>query len=202
VPTGRLTHAGGTAPYVYTTLSGWIIAIDSRAGNFSNLTMEHPSGRWTYELWGDASIGSSLALTHENLRGKHIKDRFGPRSTYVLPGGAIVTVHASNAAPALGFISIYDGNESHRVDLIAHQVTRSCALPLFEEADEWDGETSRFLDIVDGMLWEHVYDQAASLTGVPLSKVENIYPLGITSISNPNQVQDFYDDPRLGHTLF
>ncbi|NOT09552.1 MAG: hypothetical protein HOP28_15280 [Gemmatimonadales bacterium] len=168
--------------------------------NFGVFTMRHPSGLWTYEMWGETSEGSSLALSHENLRGKHIKDRFGARSTFQLPGGALITVHAANA-PAVGFVSIYDGNESHRIDLPSHLVTRSCALPLFEEAAEWDGETSRFADIVDGMRWEHIYDQDASPAGLPLGKVENIYPLGITSISNPNQVLDFYDDPRLGHTF-
>jgi hypothetical protein len=98
------------------------------------------------------------------------------------------------------WISIYEGNESHRIIMQTFAVVRSCALPMFGEADDHDGEAASIYLNETGMRMENVYQQDATPAGVPLQKIFGTFLLATTSFANPTQVNDFFDDPRLGHT--
>jgi hypothetical protein len=133
------------------------------------------------------------------MNGKHIKDRLGDQRTINTLDGAIITL---NVNPNLGRISIYDHDQSHRLERVgdALVVSRSCGLPFFEEGLEPDGEASGFLLDAEGYWWRNLYNQTAGPNGVPGPKVPNVVPLGRVNEANPNNTADYYDDPRLGHT--
>src|SRR5690606_25725163 len=98
------------------------------------------------------------------------------------------------------WISIYEGNESHRIDMQTFSVVQSCNLPMFGEADEHDGETASVYFNETGMRMENVYQQDATPEGVPLAKVFNTVLLAQTHFVNPTQVNDYFDDQRFAHT--
>ena len=195
VATGRLSGPTNNE-FTYTTLTGWVIKI-----NRSRLLITTPNPQQSnyYELWGS---------NHENVGGKHIKDILNDRRTILLPGGVIITVPVTPQAPDnrvngmewVQWISIYEGNETHRIDMQTFAVAQSCALPMFGEADEHDGETASIYFTDTGMRMENVYQQDATPAGVPTQKIFGTFLLATTSFANPNQVNDFFDDPRLGHT--
>jgi hypothetical protein len=152
-----------------------------------------------FELWSS---------NHESVGGKHIKDILNDRRTILLPGGVIITVPVTPQVPDnrvngmewVQWISIYEGTESHRIDMQTFAVVRSCNLPMFGEADEHDGEAASIYLTETGMRMENVYQQDATPGGVPLQKIFGTFLLATTSFANPTQVNDFFDDPRLGHT--
>ena len=193
VPTGRLTRPNPGGSYLYTTQSGWKIELTPTW----ILTMTEPQAHSKVEWWGTPSGG--LALSHENMNGKHIKDWLGSRRSMELPGNALITVQAGGT-PATGHVSIYDGTESHRIDLPGFTVSRSCAIARFEEDLEHDGETSRVFDDGTGFVYDGIYQQGASGTGAPLQKAFQLIPFARTFFAQPNTTNDFYDDPRIGHT--
>lgn len=47
--------------------------------------------RITYQLWGKSATGSLRAALHENLNGKHIKNRIGNNRTIFFPNGTKIT---------------------------------------------------------------------------------------------------------------
>lgn len=195
IATGRLSGPNAQNVFVYVSVEGWTVTIGTEA---MTIVSPAPAPSMYYQLW---------ASYHENVGGKHIKDMLADRRTVLLPGGVIITV---NAMPQGGespvgmervhWISIYEGTESHRVDMQTHRVVRSCNRPMFGEADEHDGETMRLFFNEEGMRVENIYQQDASPQGVPLPKVFTTVPLAQTSFTNPNQVIDYFDDPRIGHT--
>lgn len=182
--TGRLTQLTN-GNFVVSTLGGWTIQIAS-----TSIRMTHPNTNFNYELWGNA---------HENFKGKHIKDTLSNRRTLVLTDNTIVTA-SMNAAGLVTHVSIYDGNQSHRINTQTMTVDRSSAVPLYGEFDEHDGETARFVENVDGLRFENIYEQGDPCTGAQEDKVFNTVPLAQTYFNNLNRVDDYYDDPRLGHT--
>jgi hypothetical protein len=194
--TGRLTRSANGPAFVYTTQAGWKIAIDS-----IRIRITPVSPISYYELWGSS---------HENLSGKHIKDLLQTRRSLELDGGTLITIAAETVPPnATGsgmewirWISIYDGNETHRISVNGGKpsLTRSCALTRFEETLEYDGETGRLSETQGGLRFENIYTQGESAGGIPLDKIPQLVPLGQTNYSIPGQVNDFFDDPRLNAT--
>ena len=187
---GRLTRPVPEGPYILTTPAGWIIQ-----SNATTLTISSPAGP-KYELWG--------AGGHENLRGKHLKDMLGTRRSILLPGDTMVTVTLTTQAmtyPAgtIHLISIYDGDQSHRLNIQTGAVEMSATATRAGEAAEADGETGRIWDTGAGLFFENLYDKPNPGNGAPLP--QTAVPLGRTfGPANPNQVNDYYDDPRVGHT--
>lgn len=196
-PFGRLTRIGSGGGYRLTTTGGWTILI-----NGTTLTITNPSGRDNYEMWGSGSGGTG----HENLNGKHIKDNMGGARTILLPDGTIVTVLLSTVpgTNTINSFSIYDGDQSHRLTSSPdgngnpNTVIMSAGLRRAGERAEADGETCRILDTPTGMYYENIYIQSVpDAQPVPQEAV----PLGRTGgPANPNQVNDYYDDPRLSYT--
>ncbi|RYD44334.1 MAG: hypothetical protein EOP85_09520 [Verrucomicrobiaceae bacterium] len=192
-PQGRLALVQAGV-WEVTTGGGWKIRVNSTQGT---VIITAPNTRDKVELWGGGNI-------HENLNGKHMKDWFSDARTVIIPGDASITATRANN-PAISEItiktvSIYDADQSHRIDLHSGTITLSHLQPRVGEAAEPDGETCRFWDAGNGAYLENIYTQeAAGNTGQPIPQTH--VPIGKTGgDANPNQVNDFFDDPRLGHT--
>lgn len=195
---GRLTLDGlpGQGPYSYFTSGGWRVLVRSTW----SVRILHPARPWHIEIWGEPTGPQSPVLIHENLSGKHIKDRISlPSRTIHLPDGATITLFGLDS-PANAGVSIYDNDQTHRIMFQNYGVTHSCGLPRFGETDEADGEASEAVMNSIGMLWQNVYNQEELPGRIPGPKVPAVQPLGQTDHNNLNQVIDYYDDPRLGHT--
>lgn len=177
-----------------TTAAGWKIRV---APATSSVGIFAPNGREKLENWGDGNV-------HENLNGKHIKDWFSDSRTVILPGEGMVTLtRARNPATSkvtIKTVSIYDADQTHRIDMHGGLVTFSRLEARVGEAAEADGESCRFWDTGNGAFLENIYTQEpASNTGLPIP--QSHVPLGKTGgDANPAQVNDLFDDPRLGHT--
>lgn len=192
VPTGRLQQQSPQGPFHYRTSGDWVIALDGQT-----CTITSPDNRTRYEFWG--------SNVHENLNGKHIKDWNGLRRTVLLPGDVMITLSGGEATPGSGevtirTVSIYDVDQTHRLDMHSGSVEMSVLLARVGEEEEPDGETMRIWHVGEGVCYaENVYVEEESGDGI--SAIQEAVPLGCTGgEANPNDVRDFYDDPRLSHT--
>jgi hypothetical protein len=173
------THGGGKMVY---NLHGFIFTF----GNYPYLKVE---------LWGGFDAFSAI---HENLNGKHIKDRWGNRRSFIFPDGAKITMVYAEDYEALLSVSIYEGNEIHHINVACNTVEYSSTnSPFVKQVDdaEPDGETATIESIEAGVLFLNIYTE-----DVAGQKVEERVLLGETYRDNINDVRDFYDDPRLDHT--
>ena len=198
--TGRLEFLCEENIWRYTTQGGWTVSITANGGTVTIVNPHYGVVGTKVEFWGNMpGDPNESTFAHENMNGKHIKDRVGNQRTIHTLDGAIITL---NVNPNLGRISIYDHDQSHRLDRVGNAlvVARSCACAFYEEALEPDGEASGFVIDGEGYLWRNLYDQDVTGDGSPGPKVPNVQPLSRVIESNPNQVNDYYDDPRLGHT--
>lgn len=197
-PQGRLTQTNAGGAFYLTTSGGWSIQISK-----TSMKMTDPNKVDHAELWNSGA---------ENFKGKHIKNVLSDRRTYILTDDTIITVAIDptlsrppeNPMGQVQYISIYDGGQSHRINMQTLAIDRSSLIPKYGEFDEFDGETSRFVRFaenqVTGLRWENIYyqgDPCVDGTGV---KHYNTVRLSQSNDANPNQVNDYYDDPRLGHT--
>lgn len=190
---GTLTQAGGAAsPMMYVTRDGYTIRID-----LHTITVTDPHGLNTVQHWGDP---------HENLNGKHIKDWGGEPEwdgsrRSLLVGGAKITMHAAGPHGVVLETSIYDGDRNLRftntTNTLVH-FTLDAADTAARDAAEYDGETAAFETdpLALTAVYRNLYNEDAKF-----ERVEGERMLGSTGgCANPNQVNDYYDDPRLGHT--
>ncbi|PZQ17324.1 MAG: hypothetical protein DI564_05795 [Rhodanobacter denitrificans] len=190
---GTLTQAGGTgSPLLYVTRDGYTIRID-----LHTITVTDPQSRNTVQHWGDP---------HENLNGKHIKDWGGEPEwdgsrRSLLVGGAKITMHAAGPQGVVLETSIYDGDRNLRMtnttNTLVHFI-HDAADTAARDAAEYDGETAAFDTDAQALTarYLNVYNEDPAF-----QRIEGERLLGTTGgCANPNQVNDFYDDPRLGHT--
>lgn len=198
-PTGNLVYIDSTDSYVFTTHGGGKILIDSvfiiqiRHNDYPNFKIE---------FWGNASQTAEPfnSVYHENLNGKHIKDRIdSTHRTIVFPDGAKITMVTNGATKRLRSVSIYDNGESHVFNVpcnkLEHSITSDeCVAKALDDAER-DGEAGSFEITETGLLYFNTYTE-----DVAGEKTENRYNLGEIFRDNPNQVNDWYDDPRLAHT--
>lgn len=190
--------------YTFTTSGGGKIVIGMNAsGLASSIYITHNSyPGFKLELWG-GTVSASSAY-HENLNGKHIKDRVGKRRSIILPDGAKITFVTDGETGPMLSISIYDGLEMHHINKTCKTLEYSSASSAFAQQldnEEADGETGAIEFVyssgttISGLLFVNLYTEET-----PGSKVMNRVKLGELILSQPNVVNDFYDDPRLGHT--
>ncbi len=190
---GTLTQAGGAgSPMMYLTREGYTIKID-----LHTITVTDPQGHNTVEHWGDP---------HENLNGKHIKDWGGEPEwdgsrRSILVGGAKLTMHAAGPQGVVLETAIYDGDRNLRFTNTTNTVVHfihDAADTAARDAAEYDGETAAFETdpVALTAIYRNVYNEDPAFL-----RVEGERMLGTTGgCANPNQVNDLYDDPRLGHT--
>lgn len=197
---GRLTQATAGQPIDYVSRSGdWVIKIDKHT-----ITVTRVGDFFTWQVWGDP---------HENLNGKHIKDWLDPglRRTLLLQDGTKITMHADGPDRVVHTTSIYDGPESHEIGNTANEVRHSCvdgAVALQREAQEPDGETAVLSvlrtghSLIGAMFVANVYDEQPAGAGEPHTLHFSAQPLGFTGEGDVNrkQINDLFDDPRIGHT--
>ncbi len=190
---GTLAQPGGAGtPMRYVTHAGYTIQID-----LHTITVTDPQGRNTVQHWGDP---------HENLNGKHIKDWGGEPEwdgsrRSILVGGAKLTMHAAGPQGVVLETAIYDGDRHLRFTNTTNTLlhfTLDADDTAARDAAEYDGETAAFDTdpLALTASYRNVYNEDPAF-----QRVEGERMLGTTGgCANPNQVNDFYDDPRLGHT--
>lgn len=188
-----LFYDGFDGPIEHVTSGGYWIRIDRHT-----IAVTDPLVFNKVEHWGDP---------HENLNGKHIKDWGGEpewdgaRRSLLLGDGTKLTMEASGAQGVVLHTSIYDGDENLQVDncrnLVVHHAIDATDTAL-RDAAQHDGEAAEFTTDAETAVatYTNVYNEDAAF-----DLVEFDAPLGETGgYANPNNVRDYYDDPRLGHT--
>ena len=198
-PGGVLSRpaAGGGYPMTYLTHGGYTIKIDRHT-----ITITDRQGMNTVQHWGDP---------HENLNGKHLKDWGGRlewtdhRRSIVLGDGTKLTMEASGPLGMVEFTSIYDEYRNVQFDNVANLV-RHYSTDIVDTQDrdaaQYDGETALFdTDPLSRIAsYDNIYDETFDTGGQPV-RVPIDQALGTTGgCANPHQVNDLFDDPRLGHT--
>ncbi|MCR6721176.1 MAG: hypothetical protein NVV59_13035 [Chitinophagaceae bacterium] len=115
------------------------------------------------------------------------------------PDGAKMTIVASGEYLPVIQISVYEGNECHRIiaDCLYASISSTGDAAKAKQMDdaEADGETSTIEFLTNGLLWLNIYTE-----NTPGNKIMNRVPLGELDKLNPSNVHDHYDDPRFGHT--
>ncbi len=195
-PSGRLSYSAETGIYTFSTNGRGIIRID--LNGVVSLKHNNYAG-FEIQLWGDR-ISSTVNFEHENLNGKHIKDWQAGRRSIIFPDGAKITLsnEAGYRSPSKS-ISIYDGSEVHRFNTTCAvlEYSSGTARDIARRLDELeaDGETGAFELTDTGLLFFNMYDEKS-----PGNKEEGRYNLGEIFRNEPNQINDYFDDPRIGHT--
>lgn len=192
---GSLSQASATEPYVYKTADGWTITIDLK----NTIKIQHATYQhYNLELWGIVSSGD-LSGNHENLNGKHIKDRLTNKRSFILPGGTKITMHVKDLSYAvLTAVSIYDGAEGHHINATCHIIEYSgtnATITQQLDSRQADGETAAIEISDNGLLFVNIYNEDS-----PGNKITERVLLGELLKNNPNLVNDYFDDPRLSHT--
>lgn len=177
--------------FVYKTHGGGKVAFSTQDPQLGFTHDDYPI--FEISFWGGVYY-----FNHENLNGKHIKDRLGNRRSLIFPDGAkITTVYEDNFGPLLS-VSIIEGNAFHHINFACNTVEYSSTnSPYAKQLDdaEADGETSTFEFTETGLLYLNIY-----IEDVAGQKVEERVPLGELFKDDPKKINDYFDDPRLGHT--
>lgn len=194
---GNLSYNDSTKTYLYVTKGGGIVLLGPASLKFQHIDYEN----FTFELWGGYIENgiSYLSFYHENLNGKHIKNKIGNHRTILFPDGAKVTLVAENDTAVVSKISIYDGADCFELDMLCNRILKysssDASVTQARDNAEVDGETCTFDIDETGLLLYNIYTEDE-----PGIKVEDIYNLGEFFFHNPYDVKDYYDDPRLGWT--
>lgn len=180
-------------PVQLSTSGGYRIVVNMHA-----VTIIDPIGLNKVEHWGDP---------HENLNGKHLKDWAGhpawdgTRRTIELGDGSRITLEASGEQGVVLLTSLYDGARNVQVDNCRNRIAHTSDDPVdtaTREQQQYDGEIASFTtDAASGVAtYRNLGNEGADFEYVATPQL-----LGTTGgFANPNNVRDFFDDPRLGHT--
>jgi hypothetical protein len=195
---GNLRFSSGDGQYQYRTSGGGLISI--RLDNSILISHEEYAG-FSLELWGIVgAVGGmgELSANHENLNGKHIKDRHGPTRTILFPDGAKITIVAAGEYERIRTVTIYEAGQMHRISSPCNTVvlssTNAAEIKRLDDA-EADGEAGSIEITPTGLIYWNNYTEPT-----PGNRTENKFKLGGLIKDQPNLINDFYDDPRLGHT--
>lgn len=195
----------GSGVYEYNSGKGTQVKIavnQASANNSKNLTVTVTyNAKYTVQFWGEA-FGIGSAAEHENLNGKHIKDRLGNSRTLITPDGTKITlVSAAATGPmsSVTAITIYSNGSVHHINTTCNKLEYSTSNNpyLAQRMDELqaDGETSVLEDTPDTVWYYTIYNE-----DTPCNRVYERVNLGSLPKANENQVNDLFDDPRLAHT--
>ncbi len=202
-PANGLVYNAENDYYRYEGSNGVSITLSCTNGVVS---MSYENGiAMTYELWG--ADGDTVCCNHENLNGKHIKDRFGKTRSLIYPDGTKITLvieesfilHTAWADfhRVKGF-AIQSGNSCHYINVLCNTVEYSGNNAYHAQQMDArfpDGETGTFEMTATGLTFFNIYNEE-----IHGQKIYNRVDLGTLFFDNPTQVNDLFDDPRLAHT--
>ncbi|MCD8540689.1 MAG: hypothetical protein LRY55_13665 [Leadbetterella sp.] len=151
----------------------------------------------TYELWGG---DNAHAAQHENFNGKHIKDRIGNNRTIILPDGTKITLVSAGPTASVTALTIYSGGSMHHLNISCNKLEYSATdnPDVAQRMDELqaDGETSLMEETPDEIWLYNIYNE-----DTPCNRVyQRVNLASRPTKDNPKQVNDWYDDPRIGNT--
>ncbi len=185
--------------YYYESAGGATILIFNKALQGLVITIGYKSySNFTYQFWGDSNEQGGGTADHENLNGKHIKDRLGKGRSVIFPDGTKITMVSEDWQKPVTAVSIYDGGYAHHLNVTCDKVEYSAsAQDIATKLDERqvDGETATFEITDTGLRFYNIYTETT-----PGNKVEQRVELGELIKESPNLINDFYDDPRIAHT--
>jgi hypothetical protein len=176
-PVGRLVQAALRGPVSYTTQQNWRIAIQDGA-----ITVRPP------ETGSDPALRYTSQGMREHLGAFDLRAWTGDRRSILLPGGAKMTLHGQ--AGQLLRVSIYEGEESHEVDVLTQTVMHSRIDPAVarsRDTAEHDGETGHLVIVtrslgtnsaVPTLYLANLYVQNSGMNGVPLREEPSPLALG------------------------
>tara|TARA_R110002049_G_scaffold97098_3_gene236957 strand:- start:9653 stop:10399 length:747 start_codon:yes stop_codon:yes gene_type:complete len=196
--TGNLSQSTTENTITYLTSGGGKIVMDQKN---TIITITHADYQnFKIDLWGSLVVnGETLnSANHENLNGKHIKDRLGDIRSIIFPDGAKITMVSAGLNEQLVSVSIHDGNEYHHINFNCMTLEYSSVNSLYAQKlddNEVDGETGTFEITETGLLFYNIYKE-----DVVGQKVDERVPLGEIFNSDPTRINDYYDDPRLSRT--
>lgn len=156
--------------------------------------------RLKMEWWGSVGLSkdSIYSVSHENVNGKHIKDRIGGNRSVLYPDGTKITMATPDPYLSATAVTIYDGDAVHHFNVKCGVIEYSAITEALAETLDYqqpDGETTRFEIIPGGLFVFNDYTE-----DTPGNKVFQRVDLARLVLTDPNDVFDYYDDPRLGHT--
>lgn len=199
-PSSGLTSAEGGV-FVYKSAGGAVIQIKRTSMEALLITLSYePYENFSYQFWGDADPGSLSPASHENLNGKHVKDRFGVNRTVIFPDGTKMT-YVSTAPWNLGgitAITIYDGDIVQHLNMTCFKLEHSSSNAAFAkhlDAIQADGETSTFEITETGLNFYNIYHE--DIAG---NKIYKRVEIGVLYKDDRTKVDDLFDDERLAHT--
>src|SRR5690606_17269675 len=129
-PAGRLVQQTLRGPILHTTAQGWRTIIQG-----GTVTVRPPEGE------ADPLTQYVSQGMREHLGTLDIRAWAGDRRSIMLPGGAKITLHGQGGQ--LIRLSIYDGTESHEVDVLTQTVMRSQATAPLQSAATMRSTTAR-----------------------------------------------------------
>lgn len=187
-PQGHLSYSASTNTYTFRTHGGGTVKID--LGGTINISDDNYPG-FTLEFWGGTTNTTVSAAFHENLNGKHVKDRINARRTIIFPDGAKITMVADILGGPTRWINIFDGGEMHHINMdcstLEFSTTNNASFVQQIDNKEADGETGTFEISATGLLYLNIYTE-----DTPGNKINSRVPIGELSRANPNQVNDYW----------
>lgn len=191
----------GDSLYIYTSSGGAVIQILRTSMEILEINLKYiPFENFKYTFWGDGNTGTLSPASHENLNGKHVKDRFGVNRSVIFPDGTKMTYVSTGAWNYGGItaITLYDGDKVHHFNMTCNELEYSGSHPSFSkylDENQADGETSSFEITGHQLVFFNIYDE--DKIGEKIYKRVNI---GIVYKDEINRVDDLFDDERLPHT--
>ncbi len=191
-PQGNISFSNLTEGiFTYETSGGGKIELDP--AKFINITHKDYSG-FNIQLWGTTQVNSQIKNSgnHENLNGKHVKDRIGSVRTLIFPDGAKITMISDGKTGAMLSVSIYDGNQFQHFNPLCNTLEYSSNNSAFAKQfddTEADGETGIIEFTETGLLYVNIY-----IEEIAGEKVEERVPIGEIYRDQPNTVNDYWDN--------
>lgn len=187
--------------YQFQSIGGAVITLERHSRE--SLVIQISDKAYTnfqYEFWGDANPGELSPSSHENLNGKHMKDRVSANRSIIFPDGTKITMVASAPWHMGGTtaITIYDKAVVHHFNMTCYTLeynSENAEIAKLLDDEQPDGETSTYEITETGLIFYNIYTEDSAG-----NKVWERVEIGTLSRDNPKQVNDLYDDPRLQHT--
>lgn len=185
--TSHLSYSSATNVYTYTTHGGGHIKIQPEI----SITITHDEyPGFSIDLWGSVAAATPASYYHENLNGKHVKDRVDVRRTIIFPDGAKITFYTNELKGPVISVTIYDGEEVHHINPSCNKIEYSTTHSSFAnelDEEEPDGEAGAFEFTSTGLLFVNLYGEYT-----PGVKVMNRVLIGELFRANPTKVNDYW----------